>query len=346
MKKYLLLLLVASATYITTKAQAYNSEEPYLTKSFANATVKNVEVSTSGGSISVAGANPSETRVEVYINGNNDRKLTHEEIQQILDQYYDFSVAQNGDKIVAKAKQKDRNMNWKKGISISFRVYAPKTVSTDLGTSGGSIKLSDLNGNQKFSTSGGSLKVDNISGKIDGSTSGGSISVSNSHDDIRLSTSGGSIDASNCDGNIKLETSGGSLKLETLNGTIEANTSGGSIRGNNIQGSLATHTSGGSIRLENLACSVDASTSGGSMKVDVTKLGKYVRLENSGGNIDLTLPKGSGLNLKLSGNKVNTVALSNFNGNVEDDNVNGTLNGGGTEVVVRAGSGKINLSLQ
>jgi len=346
MKKYLFLLLAASATYFNTKAQAYNSDEPFLIKTFANTAVKNVEVSTSGGSISVAGVNPSETRVEVYINGNNDRKLTRDEIQQILNENYEFTVAQDGDKIVAKAKQKDRNMSWKKGISISFRVFAPKAVSTDLATSGGSIKLSDLTGNQKFATSGGSLKVENIDGKIDGNTSGGSINVSNSHNDINLSTSGGSIEASKCDGKIKLATSGGSLKLEELNGTIEANTSGGSIRANNIQGSLSTHTSGGSVRLENLSCSVDASTSGGSMSVDVTKLGEFVRLSNSGGNIDLTLPKGSGLNLRLSGNKVNTVALSNFSGSVDDDNVNGTLNGGGTEVVVRAGSGKINLSLQ
>src|SRR4051812_12881620 len=106
MKKYLLLLLAASATYITTQAQAYNSDEPYLTKSFANTTIKNVEVNTSGGSISVTGANPGETRVEVYINGNNDRKLTREEIQQILNDNYELTVAQNGDKIVAKAKQK------------------------------------------------------------------------------------------------------------------------------------------------------------------------------------------------------------------------------------------------
>jgi len=346
MKKYLFLLLAASASYCTIKAQTYNSQEPYLTKTFTNAAVKNVEVSTSGGSISVAGGDPSETRVEVYINGNNNRQLTKDEIQQLLNESYELTVALDGDKIVAKAKQKERNMNWKRSISISFKVYAPKAVSTDLATSGGSIKLADLTGNEKFTTSGGSLKVDNVSGKIDGSTSGGSINVSNSHNDINLNTSGGSIEATNCDGKIKLSTSGGSLRLDALNGTIEANTSGGSIRANDIQGSLSTHTSGGSVRLESLACSVDASTSGGSMSVDVTKLGEYVRLNNSGGNIDLTLPKGSGLNLRLSGNKVNTVALSNFNGSVEDDNVNGTINGGGTEVVVRAGSGKINLSMQ
>ena len=346
MKKYLFLLLAASAIYITSTAQTYNSDEPYMTKSFANATVKNVEVNTSGGSITVMGSNPSETRVEVYIYGNNDRKLTRDEIQQLINENYELTVALNGDKIVAKAKQKNRNISWKKSISISFRVYAPKAVSTDLETSGGSIKLSDLSGNQKFSTSGGSLKVDNLSGKIDGNTSGGSINVSNSHNDIRLSTSGGSIDASNCDGNIKLETSGGSLRLDDLNGTITANTSGGSIKANGIQGSLSTHTSGGSVRLENLSCSVDASTSGGSMDVEIVKLGEYVRLGNSGGNIDLTLPKGSGLNLRLSGNKVNTVSLTNFSGSVEDDNVNGTMNGGGTDVTVRAGSGKINLSLQ
>ncbi len=346
MKKNLFLLLAVSVFYLSLKAQAIINEEPYITKSFANAAVKNVEVSTSGGSILVAGSNPADIRVEVYIHGNNGRKLSRDEIQQILNESYELTVALNDDKIVAIAKPKARNTNWKQGISISFRVFAPKATSTNLATSGGSINLSDMEGNHKFATSGGSLKVDNLSGNIDGKTSGGSINVSNSHNIINLSTSGGSIEASNCDGTIQLATSGGSLRLDALTGRIEANTSGGSIRANNIKGSLSTHTSGGSVRLEKLACSVDASTSGGSMQVEVTKPGEYVLVSNAGGNVDLTLPKGSGLNLRLSGNKIKTVALANFSGSVEDNNVTGTLNGGGTEVIVRAGSGKVNLFLQ
>ncbi len=68
-------------------------------------------------------------------------------------------------------------------------------MSTKLRTSGGSISLINLNGEQDFSTSGGSLHVEKMSGKIDGSTSGGSIHVSDSKDEIDLRTSGGSIEA-------------------------------------------------------------------------------------------------------------------------------------------------------
>ncbi len=346
MKKYIFLLLAAAVTGFTSNAQTYNPEEAYMTKSFANAAVKNVEVSTSGGSITVLGDNPAEIRVEVYINGNNDRKMSHDEIQQLLNENYELSVDLDGNKIVAKARQKHQNMNWKRSLSISFKIYAPKEVSTDLQTSGGSIKLAGLAGNQKFTTSGGSLNIDDISGRINGSTSGGSINVSNAHNDIDLSTSGGSIDASNCDGNIDLSTSGGSLRLDALKGTIKANTSGGSIKGSNIEGALSTHTSGGSVRLDNLSCSVDASTSGGSMSVQVVKLGEYVRVSNSGGNIDLQLPKDKGLDLHLEGNKIKTGTMYNFSGNTEDGKMDGTLNGGGTSVIVKAGSGRISLSLE
>jgi hypothetical protein len=47
-------------------------------------------------------------------------------------------------------------------LSISFKVFVPKNTSTDLSTSGGSISLTNLTGEQKFSTSGGSLNIDNV----------------------------------------------------------------------------------------------------------------------------------------------------------------------------------------
>jgi DUF4097 and DUF4098 domain-containing protein YvlB len=97
-------------------------------------------------------------------------------------------------------KTKRKKYGLEKGLSISFKVFVLKNVSTDLSTSGGSINLTNLTGDQKFSTSGGSLHIDNVGGKIDGRTSGGSIHLENSRDDIDLSTSGGSIEASNCNG--------------------------------------------------------------------------------------------------------------------------------------------------
>ena len=343
MRKLFLLNLVIAISF----SVIAQNKEPYMTKSLSSESVKSTEVQTSGGSISVTGVNSTaETKVEVYISGNNGKnEISKEEIVKRLEDY-DLTVSVSNNKLTAFAKPKQRNMDWKKGLSISFKVFVLKNSSTDLSTSGGSINLTNLTGEQKFSTSGGSLNIDNVGGNIDGRTSGGSIHLANSRDDIDLSTSGGSIEARNCDGKLRLSTSGGSLNLKDLKGDIRATTSGGSVNGRNISGELVTHTSGGSIHLYDLACSLEASNSGGGIDIEIKELGKYVKVSNSGGHIDLQLPKDKGVDLDLSGGKIKTDQLGNFNGKIEDDQLEGKLNGGGVSVKVRSSGGRISLAFK
>ncbi|HJS56191.1 MAG TPA: hypothetical protein VJ765_16685 [Chitinophagaceae bacterium] len=344
-KSFLLTLLIAVCFSVI--AQNKSGKEPYMTNSLSGESVKSTEVQTSGGSISVTGVNSAaETKVEVYISSNNGKnEISKEEITKRLEQY-DLSVLVSNNKLTAIAKPKERNMDWKRGLSISFRVFVLKNVSTDLSTSGGSISLSNLTGSQKFTTSGGSLHIDNVGGNVDGRTSGGSIDLENSRDDIELTTSGGSIRANNCNGKLRLTTSGGSLDLRDLKGDIKASTSGGSVNGRNISGELVTHTSGGGIHLYDLACSLDASNSGGSINIEIKELGKYVKVSNSGGGIDLQLPKNKGVDLDLSGGRIKTDQLGNFDGTIDDDSVQGKLNGGGVPVRVRSSSGRISLAFK
>jgi len=345
MKTYFLVLLIACQGYAAL-GQDWN-KMPYETKSLANDAIKNVFVSTSGGSITVSGASGEAPRVEVYVHGNNNQDLTKEEIKKRLDEDYDLSVTVSDHEVHATAKRKNEggfNWGWRKQLSISFKVFVPKEVATRLSTSGGSIHLDNLSGEENFSTSGGSLHVDHLTGLIKGATSGGSIEVSNSGDNINLETSGGSIHASNCNGKIKLETSGGSLSLNDLKGSINANTSGGSIHANNIEGELITGTSGGSVNLTQLSCSLAASTSGGSMHVDMLHVGKYIKLDVSGGNVDLKLPSKQGLDLNLSANRISKpLNTEGFSGEWEKDHVKGKVNGGGIPVKVDA-SGHVDVS--
>lgn len=342
MKKCSFLFFILVAFVV---ASAQDSKEPYMTKSLSGESIKQVEARTSGGSITVAGGNESNARIEVFVEANNNQKLSKEEIKQRLDELYNLDISTAGGKLSAIAKSKEQIRDWKKALSIAFRIYVPSNVSTDLSTSGGSIHLSDLSGSQKFSTSGGSLHLDKLSGKVDGSTSGGSIHLEDSKDEIDLRTSGGSIEAKNCSGNLKLATSGGSLDLNNLKGNINATTSGGGVHGDNIDGELAAHTSGGSVHLANLTCSLETSTSGGNIDVSFNSLGKYVKINNSAGNVALSIPKNKGLDLDLSGEIANT-SFDNFSGKIDDRTVRGKLNGGGVPVTVDANSGRIRLELK
>ena len=345
MKTYLSLFLVGLS--LTVNAQIKPGQAPHFTKSLANQSIKNVEVKTSGGSITVVGGNQTDTRVEVYVNQNRSNgTLTREEIQKRLEADYDVTLDASNGKLIATAKPKERNMDWKRALNISFKVFVPQHVSTDLTTSGGNIQLTNIAGEQRFTTSGGDLQIERVSGKTKGTTSGGNIHLKNSKDNMDLTTSGGDIIATDCTGNLHLATSGGTLRLTNLSGVVQASTSGGDVNGANITGELSARTSGGDVNLSDLACSLETSTSGGSLAVAVRKPGKYIRLNNSGGDITLRLPKNTSADLDLQADRVNVGKLEAFNGTIEKDEVKGKLNGGGVRITADAGSGDVSLTVQ
>lgn len=342
--KQISLLFALVLTTILVNAQ--NDKEPFLTKSFSAQSFNKVLAETSGGSISLSGdaANP---RIEVYIrSGNSSDKLSKEEIQKRLNENYTLDVDVKNNELVAIAKQKNKITNWKKGLSISFKIFTANKIDSKLSTSGGSIAIENVTGSQDFSTSGGSLQASAVSGTINGRTSGGSITLKDADGNINMSTSGGSIMASNAKGTLKLHTSGGSVRFEKLSGQIDIGTSGGSLNGENIQGELIARTSGGSVDLKQLACSFETSTSGGHIEVDIKEFGKYAKVDNSGGNIVLHMPGNKGVDLDLHANKISADKINNFSGKQDNDKMVGTLNGGGTPVNVRAGSGRISLYLK
>ena len=343
MKKIFKLLIV---TLLLTSAAYAQDGEPYLTKPLSKESVANIFARTSGGNILVEGITSGEARIEVYINSNNNNKfISKDEIKKRLEEDYKLTVEVADRKLSAIAEPEADFKNWKQGLNISFKIYVPSNVSTDLSTSGGSIDLTNLSGTHNFSTSGGGLHLSKLTGKTRGKTSGGGITVKDSKDDITLSTSGGSIRASNCSGALRLNTSGGRIELNDLNGEIEAETSGGPINGESIRGNLYARTSGGRIELSNLACGVDASTSGGGISVDIVEVVGAVTLNNSGGNVNLKMPANKGLNLRLRGNNISTSNLSNFSGDHEDNRITGKVNGGGVEVNVST-SGSITFTMK
>lgn len=343
MKKYSLLLLL-TVVFLTVNAQN-KSEKAYVAKSFSGEAINNVVSETSGGNISVTAVSPSESRVEVFVNQNNNWKksLSVEEIKSRVNEDYDLNVSVNNNKLTATAKPKHRITDWKKSLSFSFKIFVPKSAEINLLTSGGNIELTGMAGKKDFTTSGGNLVLNDIEGKTKGATSGGNIYLRNSKDDLDLSTSGGNIDAENSSGNISISTSGGSIKIDDLKGTIKVGTSGGNIQGTSIEGDLSANTSGGNISLQKLNCSLKTGTSGGNIDVSMNSLGKFVSIHNSAGKVNLQLPKNAAVDLKLSAMKISTGTMENFKGNLSKDEINGALNGGGIPVTVEAGSGKINL---
>jgi hypothetical protein len=346
MKQFIALFFLVTAGWAV-RAQSSRDGILYLTRSLSSDAIQQVEASTSGGAIEVSGVAAQDARIEVYVSQNGRTAgLTKEEIQRRLDADYDFSVSVSDHKLTANARTKKGFRDWRKSLNIAFVIYVPSRVSTKLSTSGGGISLQNLSGTQDFSTSGGGLSVKQVSGHITGHTSGGGIEVVDSKEDIDLETSGGGIRASHCSGHIRLNTSGGALLLNDLDGDITATTSGGGIDADQIRGQFSTHTSGGHVTLTGISASLEASTSGGNIRVELVSAAKYVKLRNSGGRIDLQIPRNGGFDLRINADKISTSALSNFNGSSDENEIRGSINGGGIPVIADAGSGRVNLSFR
>lgn len=298
-------------------------EKPHMIRTFDGSKTNRIEVKTSGGYISLIGGNEANARVEVYVKGNNwkGKNLSTEEITEKLKQYT-LSVTQKGNVLECIAKNNNKENS---DLSISFKVFCPKNLDTDLNTSGGSISLKQLQGDINFKTSGGSLDLIDLDGKLLGKTSGGSIHLENCHKNIKLETSGGSVNAKNCSGEITIKTAGGSFNLDQMKGKISAITSGGSINADNINGSFS------------------AKTSGGSINADITHVDGEIKLETSAGSINLKLPENEGMDLALEGNKIKYASLNNFKGKTTSKNLQGTVNGGGHKVSAYTSSGSVSV---
>ncbi|MBO6793474.1 MAG: DUF4097 family beta strand repeat protein [Balneolaceae bacterium] len=287
---------------VIVSSTALFAQEPYMEQSFSVNDDARLVVETSGGSIDVEGSNTDAVRVEMYVK-RRGRHIAPGEAD--LDNW-EITLEKNGNTVYAKAKRKGRS-NWGNNTyNISFKVFTPINISSDIRTSGGSISMENLVGNQNAKTSGGSIDVRQIGGDIEVNTSGGQITV------------------------------------EEIEGFVDAKTSGGRIRASNVTGGINAKTSGGGINLDNISGNVEAKTSGGSIDAEVVEPMDYIELRTSGGSISITVPKDAGFDLDLDGNRVRA-DLVDFRGEYERDEVEGTMNGGGTKLKARTSGGSVTL---
>ncbi|MBS3819927.1 DUF4097 family beta strand repeat protein [bacterium] len=145
---------------------------------------------------------------------------------------------------------------WGKTSGGSIRV-GEVDGDVDINTSGGSIQIEGARGSIKAHTSGGSINVQEVMGSINADTSGGSIKASISRQpqtDCRLTTSGGSITvylAGDIAVDLDASTSGGGVYTEspvTIQGKINKSKLKSKINGGGPL--LYLHTSGGSIYIK------------------------------------------------------------------------------------------------
>jgi hypothetical protein len=291
---------------ISFRASAQNGvDKPYLSKSFSPDGLKNVKVETYGGNITVVGGKAGESRIDMFVEGNNGKALSQAEIKQRLEQFFEVNINKDAVTLHAVARRVGSGKATPQNtLNISFKVYVPAQLTSDLRADGGSVTLTNLKGEQKITTSGGHIHLKQVNGNAD------------------------------------VRSSGGNIVVETFNGNLEAVSSGGNINAEQAGGKLQLKTSGGNIGIKSFAGNLEAATSGGNISIDITNPGERISLLTSAGNVNVKMPLNKGMDLDLKGGKVN-IAMNNFNGIMEENRVQGKLNGGGILLHINTSGGNI-----
>jgi DUF4097 and DUF4098 domain-containing protein YvlB len=147
-----------------------------------------------------------------------------------------------------------------------------------------------------------------------------------------------------CAGDTSINTSGGSIDVKSGSGKLDARTSGGSIAVRQYTGDTDVKTSGGALTLENISGKITGRTSAGAINVSLVDPVSDANLDSSAGSIEVTVPPKAGFDVdaRTSMGKIRTeipmLAMKS-----DDDRLQGTLNGGGKALILRASVGSITI---
>jgi len=279
----------------------------YRSESFSVTGDVKLEVTTSGGNITITEGTSDKVEVTLFAR----RGGSYLSPGDFNEEDFEIIILQRGNTIIASVNKNRGGWNWRGGDpSFSFEVKTPSNTNSELRTSGGNISISGLTGKQEARTSGGNITLEKMEG----------------YSEVR--TSGGNINVNNFSGNLNARTSGGNIRLSEINGSADVRTSGGNIRGENISGNL------------------EAVTSGGSINVSATNIDKNLILRTSGGNVTASVPGNIGYALNLRGSRVNTNNLANFSGSSSRNRVEGRIGDSSRQLDLRTSGGTVNVTFQ
>ena len=167
-----------------------------------------VDAETSNGSIRVTGERRNDILVRAMVMATGRTEADARDIAKQV------TVTTSGRIRATGPRTSNRESWW-----VGFRIQAPESTNLDLGSSNGSLSVSDVRGRMELRTSNGSINLMSVGGDVTADTSNGSITAT--------------LEGSKWDGaGLDIGTSNGSVRLsipDGYNAHLIAGTSNGSI---------------------------------------------------------------------------------------------------------------------
>jgi len=246
-----------------------------------------------GGNVDIEGWDESLVRVRSHIKGPDADKIK-----------VDVDRTPNGVQVNAYFAEHSR-------IEISsndFEIHVPRKFDLRLHSSGGGLRMSNVEGTFEGDTGGGEIVLEHVKGHASLSTGGSDIRVIDSHLDGDVSTGGGTVDLIRVKGGLvgssgsgpvmhhdskqaaELSKSGGGVTLDEIPRGATISTGGGDVEIGRTAGPVIVSTGGGDMEIGPVNGSLDASTGAGDIQVRVEASDETIDLTSGSGKITLELP--------------------------------------------------------
>lgn len=212
------------------------------------------------------------------------------------------------------------------GISISYDILVPSSTRLRAKSGSGEVNVDGVRGPVDVSTGSGGIKVLTIGGDATARTGSGSIEMAEVGGLGHASTGSGTITARRVGRDFKGSTGSGTIRLDGANGSVELGTGSGDITADAVRGSLRAHTGSGTISA--------AGDPSGEWKLDA-----------GSGSITVRVPAQAGFELdaRADSGQISVSHPLTMRGRISKTEMSGTVRGGGFQLRVQTGSGRIRI---
>ena len=364
MKSTLLFLLTALLVIpLSSLAQDRDDwdRETMIDERYEVSTGGTLEVNVGDADVIVEPGSSDEVHVEVVVEARN-----MEDGREYFEKQR-FDVSQRGNTVRVETNRRQRIKwdwgNWRNQPHIYVRITTPEAFNADLHTSDGDISVDRLKGDVRMKTSDGDVIVGELMGDdLTVGTSDGDIRIDAlDAETVEVTTSDGDLDlgdiaanrvfARTSDGDIRIDALGGDAEVRTSDGDIDvssfngksffARTSDGDIDINELIAETSTvHSSDGEITLRRVEGDLKVSGSSAGIRLELRNPGE-VSASSSDGDITITMPEDHRADIRLRGDDVRIASSLDFDGRLQDDRAEGSINGGGALLEARTSDGDV-----
>jgi len=194
----------------------------------------------------------------------------------------------------------------------------------------------------------GPVQMEGIDGRLNVKVTDGDTTIRSCKGEMNLSGTDGDVVLEKCSGTLTLDLVDGNVSADECTGSIQVKAGDGKVVMKALQGNVAAETGDGSLSLEGTFDTLRAKVSDGDMKVTVEN-GSTMKsdwsLRSSDGNIDLRLPQdfSADFDISTSDGKIHTTVPVSIEGSINQDRLEGKMNGGGQRFEVHTSDGNIDI---